>query len=160
MRLGIAVLLTAGLLGVPTRAEAQEPPRVFDRLAGTWQGTGTLFGGDAEFSMAWDRHDDLSVLRFRSAMVDSTGAATPVLSAAAVYRARGEPEAVWLDSRGVTIEIAFEAGDSVLVSSWRAPGETGRTTYRLLPDGGVSVTDEVAGEAGFRTFGQAVYRRF
>lgn len=160
MRWGIAVLLVAGLLGAATRAEAQTPAQIFDRLAGTWQGTGTLFGGAAEFFMAWDRHDDLSVLRFRNARIDSTGTATPVLSAAAVYRTRGEPEAVWLDSRGVRIEIAFEAGDSVLVSSWRAPVETGRTTYRLLPDGGLSVTDEVADENGFRTFAHATYTRF
>lgn len=110
--------------------------------------------------MAWDRHDDFSVLRFRSGMLDSAGVVTPVLSAAAVYRTRGQPEATWFDSRSVTIEIAFEAGDSVLVSSWRAPGESGRSTYRLLPDGRVSVTDEVADGAGFRTFGQAIYRRF
>lgn len=160
MRMGIAGLFAAGFLGAGTLAEAQEPAPVFEHLAGTWQGTGTLFGGPAEFFMAWERHDGLALLRFRNARVDSTGSVTPVLSAAAVYRARGEPEAVWLDSRGVRIEIAFEAGDSVLISSWRAPGEAGRTTYRVLPDGSVSVTDEVAAEDGFRTFGTATYRRF
>ncbi len=88
------------------------------------------------------------------------GEITRVLSAVAVYRTAGESgEAVWLDSRGVRIEIRWEASDSVLVSQWTAPTESGRTTYRLVSAEEIVVVDDVLSGGAWRTFGTARYRR-
>ena len=139
---------------------AQTTAPVFDRLAGEWQGEGTLFGRSAEFTMSWTPHGELAVLAFGNAVADSAGRLTPVLDAVAVYRTTAKaPEAVWLDSRGVRVEIAWQATDSTLVADWSAPNEAGRTTYDVVADDALEVTDEVRTEGGWRTFGTARYRR-
>ena len=85
----------------------------------------------------------------------------PVLEAVAAYRTVYEtPKAVWLDSRGVRIEIDWQAtDDSTLVAEWTAPNESGRTTYRVVDPDAVEVTDEVRTDEGWRTFATARYRR-
>lgn len=133
---------------------------VFDRLQGDWRGEGTLMGREARFTMRWAHGGGFAVLTFGNAVVDSSGRVTPVLNAAAVYRtAPASPEGVWLDSRGVRVEIRWEASDSALVATWTAPTETGRTTYRVRSADELEVVDEILRDAGWRTFGSARYRR-
>lgn len=154
----LAVLALVAAL-VPASIMAQTAP-VFDRLAGEWQGEGTLMGRSAEFRMRWTPHGELATLVFGNAFRDSTGAVTPVLAAVAAYRTVSEaPKAVWLDSRGVRIEIDWQATDSTLVADWSAPSESGRTTYHVIGPDAVDVTDEVRTEDGWRTFATARYRR-
>lgn len=145
----------------PSSLAAQTVAPVFDRLAGQWQGEGTLMGRSAEFAMTWTPHGELASLVFSNAFPDSTGALTPVLDAVAAYRTAAEtPQAVWLDSRGVRIEIEWRAtDDSTLVADWAAPKESGRTTYRVIGPDAVEVTDEVRTDDGWRTFATARYRR-
>lgn len=110
--------------------------------------------------MQWRAQNGFAVLEFTNGFVDSIGNVTPTLRAAAVYRTDpSSPEGVWLDSRGVRIELAWEASDSTLVVTWTAPTETGRTTYRVRSSGEVRVVDEVRSGDAWRTFGRAVYRR-
>lgn len=156
----LAVLALASTLG-PSSLMAQTTAPVFDRLAGEWQGEGTLMGRSAEFTMTWTPRGELATLAFSNAFPDSTGAVTPVLESVAVYRTVSEtPEAVWLDSRGVRIEIDWQAtDDSTLVANWSAPNESGRTTYRVVGSDDVEVTDEVRTDEGWRTFATARYRR-
>lgn len=155
----VALALASAL--APSSLTAQTAAPVFDRLAGEWQGEGTLMGRSAEFTMTWTPHGELATLAFSNAFPDSTGAVTPVLDAVAAYRTvRETPEGVWLDSRGVRIEIDWEApDDSTLVADWSAPNESGRTTYRVVGPDGVEVTDEVRADDGWRTFATARYRR-
>jgi hypothetical protein len=149
-----AALALAGPLG------AQTGPVIFQRLHGEWQGTGTLLGRSAQFEMRWDNGRAFATLIFANAFHDSAGTVTPVLSAGAVYRtSSGSTDAVWFDSRGIRIEIRWEATDSVLVSNWTAPAESGRTTYRVMSADQVEVLDEVRSAAGWRTFGSARYER-
>lgn len=157
--LALALVLASVLAASSLAAQAAAP--VFDRLAGQWQGEGTLMGRSAEFAMTWTTHGELATLAFSNAFSDSTGALTPVLDAVAAYRTVSEtPEAVWLDSRGVRIEIEWRAtGDSTLVADWSAPNESGRTTYRMVGLDAVEVTDEVRTDDGWRTFATARYRR-
>jgi len=140
--------------------DGQEPEPVFELLRGHWCGEGTLMGRPARFSMGWRRHAGFAVLTFANAFADTTGGVVPVLSAGAVYRMSAErPEAVWLDSRGVRIDIRWEASDSTLVGHWTAPEETGRTSYRVRSSAAIDVLDEVRGPSGWATFGTASYRR-
>lgn len=156
----LAVATAAALFFAPTLLTAQTTATVFDRLVGDWRGEGMLMGQPAQFTMSWTRHGGLAVLTFSNAVADSAGRVTPVLEAAAVYRtAYAAPEAVWLDSRGVRVEIEWAATDSTLVADWSAPTEAGRTTYRVVADDAIEVTDEVRTDEGWRTFGTARYRR-
>lgn len=159
MTLFLAILLAFSPPSPSASASPEPPSAVFETLAGSWEGTGTLLGRPATFRMHWDLHAGLAVLRFENAHVAEDGTARPVLSAAAVYRVEGDPEAVWLDSRGVRIEIRWSASDDALVSTWTAPGESGRTTYRLLSTGQVEVIDEVAVGEDWRVFARATYDR-
>jgi hypothetical protein len=149
--LAVCALVTAAPLAAQT---------VFDRLEGAWRGNGTLMGRDARYTMTWRQSDGFAVLRFANAFAGPEGATTPVLSAVAVYRTSpGSAEAVWLDSRGVRIEIEWEGSDSVLVAHWTAPTESGRTTYRVISPEEIEVVDEVSSDGTWRRFGTARYRR-
>lgn len=132
---------------------------VFEILAGAWEGSGTLFGTPARFSMEWDIADGMARLRYTNALVDARGETTPVLTAFATYRTAGPADGTWFDTRGQVLRLTSDQVDGALVVSWRAPDESGRTTYRPLEDGTVDVVDEVFGPDGWRAFGHAVYTR-
>lgn len=152
--------LPCALLLVTTTLAGQDPEPVFDRLRGEWIGEGMLMNRPARFSMTWQLEDGLAVLSFRNGFADTAGHVTPVLHAAALYRtSAARPEGVWLDSRGVRIELAWVASDSGLVVTWTAPTETGRTTYRLRSADRIEVIDEVRSSGEWREFGRASYRR-
>ena len=94
--------------------------------------------------MHWEPKDSFAVLTFANSFVAPDGQVTSVLNSAAIYRTSSDtPEAVWLDSRGVRVEIRWEATDSTLVSHWTAPTESGRTTYRVRSSDEIEVVDEV-----------------
>ncbi len=143
--------------GDPGTSDGIEP--VFRMLAGVWEGSGTLFGTPARFSMEWDIADGMARLRYSNALVDERGDTTPVLTAFATYRTSGAADGTWVDTRGQALRLTSAHADGALVVSWRAPDESGRTTYRPLDDGTVEVVDEVLGPDGWRTFGHAAYTR-
>lgn len=143
----------------PNQVAAQDAAAVFERLEGTWAGSGTLFGRPAAFTMRWDVSGGLASLRFTNALVEADGTETPVMSAAAVYRIDGDAEGVWLDSRGERVELAWTVADGALVVDWRASAESGRTTYRPVDGDRVEVVDEVAADDGWRVFGNASHAR-
>ena len=163
----VSPAVTVALLGVLcTPALAQAPasavPDVLHRLAGAWVGEGTLLGGAGAFTMTWSAESAGAFrLDFTNGFVDDAGAVTPVLEAVAIYEARADGRLVarWTDSRPQEVDIVAEASDSVLVSEWTAPSETGRTEYRLLADGRARVRDWVRVEGELRLFGEATYRR-
>lgn len=155
----IRTMFVVAAMALPATLSAQPSPPVFARLAGAWKGTGTLLGRAGHFEMRWEDRGEFAILTFRSAFAGEDGP-SPVLAAAALYRTRsGSGDAVWLDSRGVRIEIRWTATDSTLTALWSAPDETGRTTYRLVAADVVEVVDEVRGPDGWRTFAVASYRR-
>jgi hypothetical protein len=139
---------------------AQDAPAAFAALSGDWVGEGSMFSRPARFTMRWRAQGGFAVLEFTNGFVDSLGEVTPALRSAAVYRTDpARPEGVWLDSRGVRIELMWEASDSTLVVNWAAPTESGRTTYRADATGEVHVVDEVRSGGTWRTFAMAAYRR-
>ena len=157
-----AVLAVLGVLagaGSLTAQASTTQVTVFSQLSGDWQGQGSLMGRDAEFRMQWQVESGFAVLRFSNAFAGPDGT-TPVLTAVATYRTTpSRPEAVWLDSRGVRIEIRWEATDSTLTAHWQAPDERGRTVYRVTSDQTAEVHDEVETPNGWRRFATARYRR-
>ncbi len=158
------LLCFAALVAEPRGALGEAPPvpAVFRQLAGSWVGEGTLFGRPARFNMTWEIGPEGEIeLQFTNGLVDEAGAVTPVLEAVATYRVGPDGQLVgrWTDNRPQEIEIVGEAGEAVVVSDWKAPTESGRTEYRLLPDGTVEVEDRVLVDGELRPFGQARYRR-
>ncbi len=132
---------------------------VFGRLRGSWEGSGTLFGSPARFSMRWDTTDGLARLHFSNALEEEGGGTTPVLTAFATYRTAEPAEGIWLDSRGETLMLTWTQDGDALVVSWRSLEESGRTTYRTLTEDAVEVLDEVSTPDGFSVFGRARYTR-
>lgn len=155
-RLGMFALF----LSVAWPLAAQDTAPVFGQLAGEWRGEGTLMGRQAQFTMSWQMQDSFAVLTFSNSFVAEDGQVTAVLNSAAIYRASPDnPEAVWLDSRGVRVEIRWETSDSALVSNWTAPTESGRTTYHVRTRNEIEVVDEVMSGDAWRTFATARYTR-
>jgi hypothetical protein len=139
---------------------AQHTAPVFEQLAGEWRGEGTLMGRQAQFTMSWQTQDGFAVLTFSNSFVAEDGQVTSVLNSAAIYRTSPDnPEAVWLDSRGVRVQIRWETSDSALLSNWTAPTESGRTTYHVRSQNEIEVVDEVMSGDAWRTFATARYTR-
>ena len=141
------------------RSQESDEAGVFGRLRGSWEGSGTLFGSPARFSMRWDTTDGLARLHFSNALEEEGGGATPVLTAFATYRTAEPAEGIWLDSRGETLMLTWTQDGDALVVSWRSLEESGRTTYRTLTEDAVEVLDEVSTPDGFSVFGRARYTR-
>ena len=161
------LLLPAAMTLAPAATLAQGSssqivPGVFHLLSGTWVGEGTLLGRAGSFRMSWDVSPAGQIrLDFTNGFVDDSGLVTPVLEAVAVYTVQpdGGVVAHWTDDRPQEISIVAEVGDSVLVSAWTAPAESGRTEYRLMDDGSLRVRDWILSGGEMRLFGEARYRR-
>ena len=135
-----------------------------NRLIGTWNGAGKLFGAEAEFMMSWERALENKFVRltFENKMKRSDGK-TQILKAQAFYKPEGETQfqGMWFDSRGMILPLKATAGDSALTTSWGSPEtEQGRTVYRIIDGDTVEVNDFVLTKDGqWKHFGHAMYHR-
>lgn len=145
-------------------ATSQGPtwPPVVAALEGDWEGSGTLFGSAASFTMSWERslNDQFLRLTFGNALVTDDGN-SPVLAAEAFYRAGadGSLTGYWFDTRGEVVTLRARVTDDRIVTDWQASSESGRTTYRVVDADTVEVVDEVRGANGLQEFGRATYAR-
>lgn len=163
---GARVMSPPGHAGDPPAAAPppQEPewPAVVVALEGDWEGSGTLFGSPASFTMSWHRSlgDRFVRLVFRNALVTDDGA-SPVLQAEAFYRPAddGGLAGHWFDTRGEVVTLRARVADDRIVADWQASSESGRTTYRVVDADTVEVVDEVVGADGLQEFGRATYTR-
>jgi hypothetical protein len=77
----------------------------------------------------------------------------------AYYRAlgNGRYRGMWFDNSGMFRPLDARADGDTLVAKWgTVETEEGETTYRLLPDGKMEVTDRVKSKDGtWRVFGQS-----
>lgn len=137
-------------------------PAVVDALEGEWDGSGTLFGSPASFTMSWQRSlgDRFLRLVFSNALTTDDGP-SPVLSAEAFYRPddEGGLAGYWFDTRGETVTLRARVTDDRVVTDWQASSESGRTTYLVVDADTLEVIDEVRGADGWQEFGRATYTR-
>lgn len=131
----------------------------FAALAGEWQGKGETLGMASVQQARWEPALGAAFFRFAfdNRMTAADGRETR-FRAEAFYRVDkdGTVTGTWLDSRGVTQQIAGGLDESgALVIQWGSEEtERGRSTYRLVEDA-LEITDEVVGEDGnWRVFGQ------
>lgn len=158
-------------------------PTVFERLAGSWEGEGTLLGRPGRFHMRWTPLSDgrWARLEFSNGFVGPDGATTPVLEAVAFYPVRDGPgdatagdaeprvgpappggaseppaDGWWFDSRGERLLLGISVGEDLLRVDWTASSEHGRTVYRP-GDGRVEVADSVWRDGALAEFARATY---
>lgn len=162
-----ALVAMLGLTFVHAATAAPAPAAgVFERLAGTWQGSGEVRGMPAEPRMDWQKvfGGRFMYLEFDNRMHNAEGAEIR-FRAHGYYRLEpdGATTGIWLDSRGVILPLAGTIGvdGTTLTIDWgdEASVERGRTEYRLDGDR-LEVTDEVLLLDGtWRTFGRTTLTR-
>jgi hypothetical protein len=128
---------------------------LFARFAGTWTGTGTVLNQPSNISMSWTWELGGQFLRltFRNEMPKTT------FEGHAYYRPSGDGgyRGMWFDNSGTFRPLDARRQGDALVSKWGTlDTEEGETTYRLLADGRMEVTDRVKSKDGtWRVFGQS-----
>jgi hypothetical protein len=128
---------------------------LFTRFAGNWTGTGTVLNQPSKISMSWtwELGGQFLKLTFRNDMPKTT------FEGHAYYRPSGDGRyrGMWFDNSGMFRPLDARRDGDALVSKWGTPDtEEGETTYRLLADGTMEVTDRVKSKDGtWRVFGQS-----
>lgn len=134
-----------------------------DRLAGTWQGSGKAFGGDAQMNLKFEWVLGKKFLRLGLKTEMMRNGQSQTFEGHAYYQtvAEGKLKAVWFDSRGVTFPIEAQIEGDSLIANWgTAETEQGKSVYRLLDDGKLEVIDSVKQRDGsWREFGRFVIAR-
>lgn len=170
----LALLVALGLLGSPRPAAAQSAPggggesflkSVFFRLPGTWEGEGNVGGYPSRITMTWAPAFDGRFIRvtWRNVMTTKDGRELHFEGEgtyAPVPDERGVHAGTWFDSQGKVRTLRARAAGDSLVTEWTAPDTApGRTTYRLLPGGTMTVRDEIQGADSWATFGVSTFRK-
>ena len=131
------------------------PDALLTRFAGDWTGTGTVLNQPSKIAMSWTWELGGQFLRltFRNEMPKTT------FEGHAYYRPSGDGRyrGMWFDNSGMFRPLDARRDGDALISKWGTPDtEEGETTYRLLPDGKMEVTDRVKSKDGtWRVFGQS-----
>lgn len=148
--------LSLGLLSIPT-VYAQPEPGFPENILGKWEGTGQLFGQEATFSMKWESPlgGQFLSLEFSNRFKDSSGMER-AMDARAYYNLRTN-KGYWFDSRGQTLPLLFEIGETTMTVFWGEEAtEKGKTIYTLHPSG-AKAEDFVYKGTDYVSFGNAEY---
>ena len=130
-----------------------------DRALGSWEGTGTLFGQDAQFKMTWEKtlNDKFLKLTFQNRFKVQNGKER-VMDAQGYYNTvTGKGQ--WFDSRGQNLPLLLEIDKKTLKVFWGDDDtEQGRTTYVIVGKK-MAVEDYVMKDGMLQIFGKAEYTR-
>lgn len=135
-----------------------------DKLMGTWQAKGTAFGMPADVKMIWT-----TVLGGRYTQILYTivmrtkDGRDQQFEGTAYYKPAGENKfaATWFDSGGDMHPITATHDETTLTSWWGTPEtKMGKTTYRLVDDKSIEVTDFIQKKDGtWQQFGKNTLAR-
>lgn len=136
---------------------------IIDALtSGTQNGTGTLMGSDAEFSMNWEWTLDKQFLKLTFENRRNSKSGEPI-----VFKANGYYKILsdstirgsWFDSRGISFPLKGSVSDTALTIIWgSAETEQGKTIYSV-DSNGIKVEDYFLSENNYQQFGMAFYPR-
>lgn len=134
-----------------------------DMTSGSWKGSGTLMGSQANFYMKWSWELDVKFLKleFQNKRTSDSGEEL-ILKSHAYYQPQNDTlfEGTWFDSRGVTFPVRGILEDSIFTVDWGSPEtEQGKTVYTLTANGSVQVTDYFLREENYVKFGEAAYKK-
>ena len=156
--LALVILLVPAIRFPAFVAQANADP-LLNRLAGTWNGTGTVLGQPSKVSMSWswELNGQFLKLSFRNEMPRQTFEGQAYYRPSEVDRYRG----MWFDNSGMFRPLDARRDGDALVSKWGTPDtEEGETTYRLLSDTRMDIIDRVKSRDGmWREFGRTTVER-
>lgn len=158
----IAALLCISLLSFTQSLKAADTITSLKRFEGTWSGDGKLMGNTARLELKWEWVLNGKFLRL-SLKNESTTAAgeRQLFEGHAYYEAKSDGiSGTWFDSRGVSFVLKGSFEGDTLTVQWGNGEEQGKSTYRLVDQGTLEVSDSVQLKDGtFRQFATAVVRR-
>jgi hypothetical protein len=157
MKLFVKITLILFYLSINTSAQAQKT--FAERALGSWEGTGTLFGMEAQFSMKWERtlNGKFLKLTFQNRFKDQRGK-EHVMDAHGYYNTvNGKGQ--WLDSRGQILPLLLSMDKKTLKVFWGDDDtEQGKTIYMIVGKK-MAVEDYVMKDGLLSPFGKAEYVR-
>ena len=144
-------ILTAIVLAF---VQTPTPDPLFVQLAGRWAGEGTVLNLPSKVELTWEWTLDGQFLRLT--FVNQMGSGRR-FEGHAYYGATGDGRyrGTWFDNSGMIRPIEARRDDMAIVATWGTPAtEVGETTYRLMPDGSMEISDRVQTKDGsWRNFG-------
>jgi hypothetical protein len=138
---------------------------LFFRLPGSWSGEGNVGGLPAKVEMTWSPAFDGRFMRVtwlnlmtgkdgNTLRFEGEGTYEPVPNEMGVHAG------TWYDSQGTSHPLSGRVAGDSLITEWGPPGApVGRTTYRLLESGTLSVHDEIQRNGTWYTFGRTSFRK-
>lgn len=160
MRL-LALLLVIATLGCAS-APALADPAPLQPFAGRWEGQGTFRGAPSQVTATFAPIYDGAawVLDIDVRFAPPSGPQRFQGRAAYALRDGALAGGSWIDSFGNAYAISPRLeGRGLLRVDWGMTGVSGRSEYRLLPDGALEISDTIAGSGGERRFAVATLRR-
>lgn len=142
--------LTLALLFLSCSAFTQG--NIPEKLGGNWSAKGAAFGMPADITMSWEPALGSKFYRLQYKMVMTPQTGNPsVFEGAAYYKNTKDNSftATWFDSQGNMHPITAASDATTLTSLWGTPEtQQGKTTYRLINDKEVEVTDYILRKDG------------
>lgn len=140
------------------QSSTQDP--LLTRFSGRWEGEGTVLKLPSKVQLTWEWTLDRQFLRL--SFVNQMGPSRR-FEGHAYYRTVGDGRyrGSWFDNSGAIRPIEATRDGDAIVATWGTPEtEVGETTYRLMPDGSMTIIDRVQSKDGqWRQFGEIVVRR-
>jgi len=139
---------------------AQSTKGFSEIIIGSWNGTGTLFGQKATFSMKWENELNAKFIKltFENRFKDKSGMER-VMKANAYYH-MAQNKGHWFDSRGVMLPLILEVTEHSMTVLWgNENSEKGKTIYSITDEKNLIVQDSVFKDNAYQPFGEAKYRR-
>ncbi|MGH7177120.1 MAG: hypothetical protein ACREJC_07065, partial [Tepidisphaeraceae bacterium] len=150
-------------IACPVIAEGSPTERLFEQIAGRWEGTGETRGMPAALTLTWEIVLDGRFLRLSldNRMTTADGGSWR-FQGQSFYRFQddGSIAGHWFDSRGLSFPLSGTVAGDVMTIMWGTDDtERGRSSYRVSAEA-LEVTDEVLTlEGEWRVFGRSMLRR-
>lgn len=139
------IRLTLLVLFLSCYSYAQES--ILERLSGNWSAKGSAFGMPADITMNWEPALAGKFYRLQYKMIMTTQSASQSVFEGVAYYKNAKDNtyiATWFDSQGNMHPITASSDATTLTSLWGTPEtQQGKTTYRLINDKEVEVTDYI-----------------
>lgn len=155
------LFLIAAFALIPFQTFAQN--NIFEKLSGSWKGTGAVSGMESEISMKWESvlAGNFYRLNFTNKMKGKNG--TIVFEGTAFYKFKTttETEGSWFDSFGLIRPITATLETTKITANWGTKEtEEGSTVYHLIEPDKLEVVDSVKSKDGtWREFGRSKFIR-
>lgn len=151
------MFLIAVFVLFPFQAFAQD--NIFEKLSGSWKGTGVVSGMESEIKMKWESVLAGKFYRLSFANKMKSKKSNILFEGTAFYKVKStsETEGSWFDSFGLIRPIIATLETTKITANWGTKEtEEGTTVYRLIESDKLEVIDSVKSQNGtWREFGRS-----